>query len=55
MELAPELVDRVENVCRENLAREFGNTMVFGPIDVRQRSADGGSVIEVTVTSGRFR
>ena len=44
------IVDRVETACRENLARKFGNTMVFGPIDVRQRSTDGGSVIEVTVT-----
>ena len=50
MELTPELVDSVETVYRENLDREFGNTMVFGPIDVRQRSTDGGSVIEGTAT-----
>ena len=55
MELAPDLVDRVETVCRENLAREFGNAMLFGPIDVRQRSTDGGSVVKVTITYAEVR
>ena len=32
MELSPELVDRVATVCRENLAREFDNSMMFGPM-----------------------
>ena len=54
-ELTSEIVDRVETVCRENLAREFGNSMVFGPIDVRQRSADGGSVLEVSATYAEVR
>ena len=49
------IVDRVETVCRENLARKFGNTMVFGPIDVRQRSTDGGRVLEVTATYAEVR
>ena len=50
MELTPGLVESVETVCRENLDREFGNTMVFEPTHARQRSADDGSVIEVTIT-----
>ena len=50
MELTPELVTESKLSAGRTLAREFGNTMLFGPIDVRQRSADCGSVIEVAVT-----
>ena len=49
MDLAPEVAEKLEALCRENLARELGDSSVIGPNVIEQTQASDRSTIHINV------